>query len=448
MIVDSVLTNAKAYLGGEIVDCSFALEEGKIHKIGKETQMPSADQKIDLHNLLVLPGLIDEHVHLRDEGKAYKEDFTSGTQAAAAGGFTTVLDMPNNEPVTNSAQNLQNRMRLAQRQILVNVGFYSEFSKKPAETKAIVEAGAVGFKLFMGSQVGGLNIDEDSAVIEACKSVEELKVPLAVHAEDHQMLEINEAKLKQSKKSALSDFLRAHTQAVETTAIQRLLTLSQQSKVHLHFCHITSQGGIEAIGQAKRAKREVTCEVTPNHLMLTSEDAARLGSMAIMAPPLRDKAHRDALWMGVEEGTVDTIGSDHAPHTTEEKAAASVWEIKVGVPGLETTLPLMLTMVKKDKLTLPDVVQLLAEKPAEIFELADRAHLENGKVADLTVVDFNCRFKIDATKFHTKAKFSPYHGWDVNGKVVKTIVAGQVVFDEGTVVTKTGSGTVLRRGNS
>ena len=158
-----MLTNAKAYLNGQIIDCSIAIEEDKIFKIGKETQMPNADQKIDLKNLLVLPGLIDEHVHLRDEGKAYKEDFQTGTAAAAAGGFTTILDMPNNEPVTMSLETLRNRMAIAERKVLVNVGFYSEFPKKLAEAKVIVSEGAVGFKLFMGSQIGGLNIDDDQA---------------------------------------------------------------------------------------------------------------------------------------------------------------------------------------------------------------------------------------------------------------------------------------------
>ena len=200
MIVDSVLTNAKAYLNGQIVDCSIAIEEGKIQKIGKETQMPNADEKTDLQNMLVLPGLIDEHVHLRDEGKAYKEDFTSGTAAAAAGGFTTVLDMPNNDPVTMSVETLRNRMRTAQRKILVNVGFYSEFPKKMPAVQDIVAEGAVGFKLFMGCQIGGLNIDDDQALQDAFKEVAKLNVPVAVHAEDKTSLTANEEKLKQAKK--------------------------------------------------------------------------------------------------------------------------------------------------------------------------------------------------------------------------------------------------------
>lgn len=447
MIVDSVFTNAKAYLGGQIVDCSIAIEEGKIFKIGKETQMPNADEKTDLRNLLVLPGLIDEHVHLRDEGRAYKEDFTSGTTAAAAGGFTTILDMPNNDPVTMSAQTLRSRMRIAQNKILVNVGFYSEFPKKLPEIEGIVGEGAVGFKLFMGSQVGGLNIDDDNAVQDAFKEVAKFKIPVAVHAEDRATLTTNEEKLKQAKKIGTADFLRAHTEVVELKAIQRLLKMSQQTDVRLHFCHVSTEEGLNAIAEAKKSGRKVTCEVTPNHLLLSSDDLKQYGQLAIMAPPLRDKTHVQALWKGLENGDVDALGSDHAPHALSEKSASSVWDVKVGVPGLETTLPLIMTQIKKNRLTINQAVQLLAENPAEIFGLTDYGRLEQGKNADMTVVDYNQQFKIDASKFMSKAKFSPYNGWDVQGKVVKTIVNGQLVFDEGEIVAKGGCGLVVRRGS-
>ena len=447
MIVDSVLTNTKAYLSGQIVDCSIAIEEGKIHKIGRETQMPNADEKTDLHNLLVLPGLIDEHVHLRDEGRAYKENFVSGTAAAAAGGFTTVLDMPNNDPVTMSVQTLQNRMSVAKRKILVNVGFYSEFPKKLYEAPDIVLEGAVGFKLFMGNRMGGLNINDDQALIDGCREVGRLEVPLAVHAEDGVMLKANEEKLKQAKESSTADFLRAHTEAVELTAIQRLLKVSEQTDVRLHFCHVSTEEGLNAIWEAKKSGRKVTCEVTPNHLMLTSEDLKRYGQMVIMAPPLRSKPHVDALWKGIEDGLVDAVGSDHAPHAQREKLSSNIWDVKVGVPGLETTLPIMLTQIKMNKLTIVQVVHLLAERPAEIFGLNDRGRLEQGKNADLTIVDFNRQFKIDASTFKSKARFSPYDGWDVQGRAVKTIVNGKLVFDEGEIVAKGGYGLIVRRGN-
>ena len=447
MIVDSVLTNTKAFLNGQIVECSIAIEEGKIQKIGKETQMPSADQKTNLHNLLVLPGLLDEHVHLRDEGKAYKEDFTSGTAAAAAGGFTTVLDMPNNEPVTMSVETLRNRMKIAQRKVLVNVGLYSEFPNNINEIKGIVAEGAVGFKLFMGCQIGGLNIDDDQALKDAFKEVAPLKVPVAVHAEDKALLTANEQKLKQAKQTATNDYLRAHTEAVEVKAIERLLKLSAQTDLRLHFCHVSTEEGLNAIAEAKKSGRTVTCEVTPNHLLLSSDDLKRYGQMVIMAPPLRSKTTVEALWQGLQDGTVDVIGSDHAPHAPSEKASDSVWNVKVGVPGLETTLPLMLSYVHNGKLSLDQIIKLLAEKPAEIYGLRDRGRLEQGKNADLIIVDFNIKYRIDASKFKSKAKYSPYDGWEVQGKPVKTIVNGQVVFDEGEVIAKPGSGSVVRRGN-
>jgi dihydroorotase len=444
LIVDSVLTNAKAYWRNSIVDCSIAVEEGQIYKIGKETQMPKADEKTKLGNLLVLPGLIDVHVHLRDEGKAYKEDFYTGTAAAAAGGFTTVLDMPNNAPVTMSAETLRDRMQIAARKILVNVGFYSEFPADLNEVQDIVAEGAIAFKLFMACQVGGLNIDDNRALKEAFTKAGESGVPVAVHAEDKALLAANEEKLKQAKRNDTVAFLKAHTEEAELKAVERLLKVTAETSAHLHFCHVTTEQGLNAIVEAKKNGRAVTCEVTPNHLLLSNDDVARVGSMLLMMPPLRSQSTIDALWKGITDGAVDVIGSDHAPHTLDEKSADSVWDVKVGVPSLETTLPLMLTMVRKNRLSLEQVVRLLAEKPAEIFHLKDRSALEQGQKADLTVIDFNRKFKIDASKFHSKAKFSPYDGWEVQGKPAKTYVNGLLVMEDGVIVAKPGSGEVIR----
>ena len=445
MIADSVLTNAKAYLNKEIVDCSIAIEDGKIFKIGKETQMPKADEKINLRNHLVLPGLIDVHVHLRDEGKAYKEDFYTGTAAAAAGGMTTVLDMPNNDPVTMSAETLKNRMRIAERRVLVNVGFYSEFPSNVGAIADIVAQGAVAFKLFMACQVGGLNIDDDQTVQEAFTRVGESGVPVAVHAEDKALLVANQEKLKQANRLDANAFLKAHSERVELKAVERLLKISAGFGVRLHFCHMTTEEGLNAVIEAKKSGRNVTCEVTPQHLLLSNADFERYGLMLTMMPPLRSKNHIEALWKGISDGWVDVLGSDHAPHALSEKSASSVWDVKVGVPGLETTLPLMLTMVRKNRLSLAHVVQLLAEKPAEIFNLRDRGCLEQGRKADLVVVDFNRKFRIDASKFHSKAKYSPFDGWEVQGMPVKTFVNGLLVMDEQEIVAKAGSGEIIRR---
>jgi dihydroorotase len=445
LIVDTLLTNAKAYLNKEIVDCSIAIENGKIFKIGKATQMPKADETTNLRNLLVLPGLIDVHVHLRDEGKAYKEDFYSGTAAAAAGGITAVLDMPNNEPVTMSAETLRNRMQIAERKALVNVGFYSEFPKDLGEVKDIIAQGALAFKLFMARQIGGLNIDDDQALREALRKVGEQDVPVAVHAEDKASLSTDEERMKQAKRHDAVAFLKVHSEHVELKAIEHLLKISAQIKMRLHFCHITIKQGLDALVEAKKSGRTITCEVTPNHLLLSNADFERYGSLIVMMPPLRSRSHIEALWKGLSNGWIDAIGSDHAPHALKEKSASSIWDVKVGVPGLETTLPLMLTMVRKNRLLLARLVQLLSEKPAEIFNLKDRGRLEQGEKADLVAIDFNQKFKIDASKFHSKAKYSPYDGWEVQGRPVKTFVNGLLIMDEQEIVAKAGSGEIIRR---
>ena len=444
MIADSVLTNAKAYINNEIVDCSIAVENGKLFKIGKEAQMPNADEKTNLRNMLVLPGLIDVHVHLRDEAKAYKEDFYTGTAAAAAGGVTTVLDMPNNEPVTMSAETLKNRMRIAEKRVLVNVGFYSEFPSELSEVHRIVTRGAVGFKLFMANQVGGLNIDDDTALQEAFTKADKTGVPVAVHAEDKALLMANEEDLKRANRHDAASFIKAHSEHVELKAVERLLKINVRSGARLHFCHVTTEEGLKAIAEAKKSGMNVTCEVTPQHLLLSNDDFRRYGQMLTMMPPLRGKNHIEALWKGVAGGWVDVLGSDHAPHSLSEKSAGSVWEVKVGIPGLETTLPLMLTTVRKNRISLAQVVKLLSEKPAEIFNLRDRGILQKGRKADMVVVDFNRKFRLDASKFHSKAKYSPFDGWEVQGKPVKTFVGGLLIMDEQEIVAEAGSGAVIR----
>jgi dihydroorotase len=445
LIVDSVLTNAKAYINKELIPCSIAIDNGKIFKISKETNMPKSDEKIDLKNLLVLPGLIDPHVHLRDERKSYKEDFYSGTAAAAGGGFTTVLDMPNNQPLTLNAEILKNRMKLARNRVLVNVGFYSEFPKDLSEIPQIVEEGAIAFKLFMARQVGGLNLDKDGIIKQALSKFSELGLTFAVHAEDKDVLIANKRKLEKANKTGLRAFLKAHSEEVEYIAINRMLRLNKEIDAHLHFCHITTKAGLDLIIQAKKSGSKITCEVTPNHLFLSDADFERYGSLLVIMPPIRSKNNVKALWKAIRSGWVDVIGSDHAPHTKNEKLAASVWDVKVGLPGLETTLPLLLTMVNNRQITIGEVVSLLSEKPARIFKLHNLGYIEQGKNADLSIVDLKKKFKIDSSTFHSKAKYSPYDRWDVQGIPIKTIVNGLLIMDEQNIVAKMGSGSIFRR---
>jgi dihydroorotase len=444
LIVDLVLENAKAYIDKAIVDCSIAIDGDRIFKIGKETSMPKTDAKIDLQKLVVLPGLIDVHVHLRDEGKAYKEDFYSGTAAAAAGGMTTVLDMPNNNPVTMSTEALRNRMKIAEDKILVNVGFYSEFPKDIREIEGIVSHGAVGFKLFMAEQVGGTNIHDDQALLEAFKSVTKINRLTAVHAEDRALLKRAEGMLKRNGRNDVHAFLKAHSEDVEVKAVERILDIERKTGMRLHFCHVSTENGLETIVRAKKSMMPVTCETTPHHLLLSAEDLKQIGTLALTMPPVRERNHIAALWDGIRNGSIDLIASDHAPHTIEEKEAQSIWDVKVGIPGLETTLSLMLTEVKRGRLTIGDIAVLMSENPAKIYRLRGRGTLREGNTADLTVVDLSRKYKIDSSLFHSKAKYSPFDGRAVEGKTSKTFVNGQLIMDEDEIVAKPGSGMIIR----
>lgn len=406
--------------------------------------MPKSDERIDLKNSLVIPGLVDPHVHLRDEEKSYKEDFYTGTAAAAAGGFTTVLDMPNNKPLTHTAEKLKNRMKIAQNRIIVNVGFYSEFPKDLDEIPKIINQGAIAFKLFMARQIGGLNIDNNEQIKKTLTRIRDLNSILAVHAEDKDLLIKNKSKLKNKNKDDLRAFFKAHSEEVEYVAIKRVLKLNKEIDAHVHFCHVTTKAGLNLIIEAKKSGSKITCEVTPNHLFLSMNDLNHYGSLIIMMPPLRNKTNVNALWDAIRSGRVDIIGSDHAPHTKEEKIGANIWDVKVGLPGLETTLPLLLTMVNKRKITIGDVVTLLSEKPSLIFRLSDLGYIQQGKNADFTVIDLKKKYKVDVSTFQSKAKYSPYNGWKVQGKPTKTIVNGLLVMDEQRIVAKMGSGSIFR----
>jgi dihydroorotase len=443
LIVDLVLNRAKAYVKKEIVDCSLAIDDGRIVKIGKETKMPQADSKTDLHDLLVLPGLIDSHVHLRDEGKAYKEDFFSGTSAAAAGGFTTVLDMPNNDPVTMSVETLRNRMEKAERAVLVNVGFFSEFPKNLEEMDGIVRQGAVAFKLFMVDQIGGLNLNDDEALLQAFKIAGQLNAPVAAHAEDGKLLKEAIDKFKRSNRNDIGAYLKAHSEEVEEKAVRRLINVASKAENHLHICHLTTEKRLLTIVDGKNSGIQVTCETTPHNLFLSANDLKRIGTLALTMPPVRDKRDIEALWQGIQKGWIDTLGSDHAPHALGEKEAETIWNVKVGISGLETTLPLLLTALHQRKLAIDDIVRLMAEKPAEIFNLKGRGLVKEGNAADLSIIDLKREFKIDASKFYSKAKYSPFDGWSVKGKAVKVFVNGQLIMDEGEIVAKAGSGLII-----
>jgi len=441
--VDLVLSNARIYTHRGIVEAGLAINNGRIFRIAKETNLPRASTKLDLQGCIVIPGLIDMHVHLRDQQLAYKEDFFTGTSAAAAGGVTLTVDMPNNKPVTMSLESLRERMKLAEKRIIVNVAFYSAFPANLGEMPSIVEEGAVGFKLFLSQRIGGLDIEDNGVLLRAFNKVGETNTLVAVHAEDKEILENIKKKMKQAGRNDMNAHLEVHPPNAEMKAIQRISQLVKESKIRAHFCHVSSAAGLNAFLTAKKMGLSVTCEVTPHHLFLSHEQLKRCQTIALVHPPLRTSKDIKALWNALTRGLIDTIASDHAPHTIEEKEAKSIWEIKPGIPGLETTLPLLLTQVNEGKLALSDLVKMTSEKPAEILNLKDRGSLDQGYLADFVVVDIHRKHKIDSSRFLSKAKYSPFDGWKVRGKPIKTFVNGQLVIDEGEIVAKPGAGQIV-----
>jgi len=442
--VDLVLRNAKVYTSMGIVEAGVAIDEGRIFRVAKEPNLPQASAKSDLKGHLLLPGLIDPHVHLRDQQLAYKEDFSSGTAAAAAGGVTLTIDMPNNKPVTMDVKSLRERMNLAKTRSVVNVAFYSAFPENLEEIRPIVGEGAVAFKLYLSQRIGGLDIEDDEALLHAFNEVKKRKFHVAVHAEDKGMLEKMREEMQQAGRKDVEAYLEVHSPEAERRAVDRIIQLVKKSGVSIHFCHISSDAGLETVLTAKNMDLPVTCEVTPHHLLLSSEHLKRYGMMALTDPPVRTKEDTEALWRALKQGFIDALASDHAPHAMEEKESGSVWDVKRGIPGLETTLPLLLTQVNSGRLTISDLVRATSEMPAKIFHLRGRGSVEEGYCADLVVVDMRREYEIDSSRFYSKAKFSPFDGWRVKGKPIKTFVNGQLVMDEGEIVAKPGTGQIIQ----
>jgi dihydroorotase len=443
--VDTVLNDAKIFIRGSIVEAGIAIDKGKIVKIAKDTNLPSASKKINLKGHILLPGLIDCHVHLRDQLLAYKEDFFTGTAAAAAGGVTLVVDMPNNKPVTMDSFSLKERMRLAEKQLLINVAFNAAFPKRLEEIAEVVKAGAVGFKVYLSHRIGGIDVDDDEVLVAAFREAAAKGVPVAVHAEDRKIVEDRRKEMEMAGLNDTEAYVKAHPPEAEVQSIQRIIQLAKESGVQVHFCHISSALGLNAVLMAKKAGLPVTCEVTPHNLLLSSEQYRRSGFFSLTDPPLRTREDVSALWSALKRGFIDVIASDHAPHAFEEKNVDSVWEAKPGVPGLETTLSLLLTQVNEGRLSLAELVRLTAEEPAKIFRLSERGFLEEGKWADLVVVDMKREYEIESSDFLSKARYSPFDGMHVKGKAVKTFVNGRLVMDEGEIIAEAGAGEVVGR---
>lgn len=418
IMVDIWLKDGKIVPENRLV--SIGIDGGKIVSLKKIA--PKREETINLKESVILPGLIDSHVHFRDPGLTYKEDFRTGSMAAAAGGFTTVMDMPNTRPATNTPKAFKKKLKIAERKSLVDFGLHAGVGKLK-DIKGLEKLNPISFKLFM-------DLLDDKKLEEIFKQIKRLddESPIiSLHAEDKEIVNKHSQRYKSKGKSEPEIYAKARPALAETVAISKALKLAQKYDLHIHFCHLTLTESLKLIDKAKKTGTKVTSEITPHHLFLDSQDLQKWGNLAKTNPPLRD--YKDKLNIKDLNG-IDIIGTDHAPHTLSEKEQ-DIWNAPPGIPNLETTLPLILTQINQRNMTFTDLKRLLCEKPARIFNLKNKGYIKAGMDADLVVVDMKEEGTIDPDKFKSKAKYSPFKGFHIKGVPVMTLVGGEIIMEKG-----------------
>ncbi|MFB0561572.1 MAG: dihydroorotase family protein [Candidatus Lokiarchaeia archaeon] len=440
--VDLVLKNAKVFTFQGIITGGVAVDNGKIVKLSKEPESLRADEVIDAKGFLLLPGLIDSHVHMRDMKLSYKEDFYTGTCAAAAGGITTVMDMPNTMPRTSSLKALREKKKEAKKKIVINIAFYAGFPSRLNEVKQMAKEGIVGFKVYPHDTLEEIDLENDEQVSSYLAAAAENNLPVSIHPDDLETIRKLQSEFKQQKLSDIDVFLGAHPATSERRAIVKYAELGIKTGCHLHFCHVSSWESLAAIREEQNRGAKLTCEATPHHLLLTSEEIKKQSTFAKVLPPLRSKNDNIALWAALLDGVINMLVSDHAPHSLSEKQKPFL-EAPSGFPGLETMLPIMLTKVAYGDLRLEKLVELMSSSPARIFKLGNKGVLREGYDADMILVDVKEKWKINPEKFYSKSKFSPFKDWKVVGKVRMTFIKGLCVMSDGQILVSGGRGNII-----
>ncbi len=430
---DLVIKNARIFINDAVQPAEIAIDNGKITKVGKIVSTEEVNQVIDARGALVLPGAIDVHVHFRDPGMTKKEDWYTGSCAAAAGGVTTVIDHPNTIPPTIDPDSFKKKQKKAKKSI-IDYGINAGVTGNLKHLKELWGLGATAFgEIFMAESTASLNVNYKT-LKEALEVIGELGAVACIHAEDEETRQKFVHLLKGNL--APESYSKSRPPLSEKIAVENAIKLGADTK--LHFCHISVHESLEAIRKAKAENKNITCEAAPHHLFLTTKDYRRLGTLGKMNPPLRDYNSQQSLWKGVNDGAIDVIASDHAPHLEHEKMT-DIWTAPAGVPGVETLMPLMLMAVKRNLITLKRLLEVTSQNPARIFSLKKGA-LAPGYDADLIIVG-EAR-EIRKEKLHSKAGWTPYNGMmGIFPRI--TISRGDVISEDGEIIAKRGRGRFI-----
>lgn len=391
-MVDLLIKGGRIVQPDRIIDGCIAVDDGKITRVCKIANAPKADKVINARNHYILAGVIDPHVHFRDPGSTHKEDFATGSAAAASGGVTTVLDMPNTRPPTTSAKRLNDKREIALKKSSIDFGLHFGSAGDNIEEIEKVE-NVASTKVFMNATTGGMAVTDGKLLNE----IVDKSNMISAHAED--------------------GMIRVAAQ------------IATSKKKRLYVCHISSQDELSLFESVKDER--MFSEVTPHHLFLDASDIKRLGSLAMMKPALKTKKDRLSLWKGLASGVIDTIGSDHAPHLLSEKEGENP---PYGVPGVETTLTLMLNAVNRKLIRLEHLTRLTAYTPARAFNIKNKGLIKEGYDADFAIVDLKLEKTIRDDDIHTKCGWTPYNGLKTRGWAVKTILRGNVIFEDENLI--------------
>ncbi|MRG71545.1 dihydroorotase [Alphaproteobacteria bacterium HT1-32] len=410
--------------GRALAAADIGIRNGRIEAVGA-LGSAKAEHTFDAMGLHVLPGVIDTQVHFREPGLEHKEDLATGSAAAAMGGVTAFFEMPNTSPLTLTAEDFQHKLDRAKGRSWTDHAFFIGGSAGNAHRLHELEKlpGCSGVKVFMGSSTGDL-LAEDDETLEAILSNGIRRV--AIHAEDEPRLRERFELVRGGADVEMHPVWRDAETAILAT--KRILALAKKTGRRVHVLHITTGDEMELL---KDAKDYATVECTPQHLTLTAPDCYReLGSLAQMNPPIRDASHRDRLWRALAEGVVDVIGSDHAPHTLEEKAGKYPASPS-GMPGVQTLVPIMLDHVAAGRLTLQRFVDLTSAGPQRIYNIAGKGRIARGYDADLTIVDLKAERTISNDWVASKCGWTPFDGRKVRGWPMATVIRGNVVMRDG-----------------
>jgi dihydroorotase len=440
--------------GGTVVNetgrfpADVAIKDGVVIFVGHPSAAPRATRTLDGSGKFVIPGAIDVHTHIREPGMTHKEDWTTGTRAAAAGGVTTVFDMPNTEPAIWSPDALEMKKDAAARQAHVNYGLYGILDERSLDhLGALAKAGVIGFKLFLGNTTGNNPAPNDGAVLEGFEILAELGLRCSIHAENSPMLFWRENRMKAAGRDDAFAHLSARADIVALESLSRSIMLSEWTGARIHIVHESCMRSIPLIRDAKARGVPITVETCPQYLLLAAEDlTGDKARIARLNPPIREGRQREPILQALLDGTIDILGTDHAPHAMEEKRRPSYWDNACGFPGVETSMRLMLTLVHEGRMTLEHYVRMAGSAPARAFGLYPRKGvIQPGADADIVLVDPTKRGTIRGAELHSeRSRFTPFEGMETVGAPVVTIVRGRVVMQDGQVLHEPGWGRMER----